>query len=145
MTKIITMSLRERKREKEKSPTFHKSEITEFLQMALCYGWMSCLSRWSLYSSVVLHTSGTKHVAIPTTCQKRENISEHFAVPKNMCVCAHVSPKLEWQCDQWEGKCPVSTFCLEGGWQWLSQVISLFDGHSSGEAAFAWASLVFLA
>lgn len=30
-------------------------------------------------------------------------------------LCAHVLPKhwAEWQYDQWEGKCPVSMFCLE--------------------------------
>lgn len=72
-------------------------------------------------------------------------------------VCAHVFPKQNDQYDQLMRKCPVSTFRLGGGgggvggwWgggggQWLSQVISLFDGHSSEEAAFVLTSLVLLA
>jgi len=119
VTRIITVSLREKK-----SPTFHKSKITKFLQMVHCCSWMS--HRWALHCSVVLRTSGTKHVVIPTTGLHRcrhipqENIfAQHFPVCIGICGLerVHVSTKcwLEWHYDQWEGKCPVSTFCLEEG------------------------------
>lgn len=45
MTKIITVSLRERKI----VPSPQRREMTKFLQMALCRGWMSQLSGWALY------------------------------------------------------------------------------------------------
>lgn len=74
-------------------------------------------------------------------------VSEYLGLKVQTCF--SYKQRLEWH-DQWEGKCPVSMFCLGvGGWMGgcdrLSYVISLFDGHSRGEPAFILASVVLLA